>query len=108
MERHSPKNNSDKLIANPPMIYRTAWQEIALVGKSLTGDTFVLKHNPSKKFWEQVIYDSKGNELKRAQITNCYTMTYHEICLFAPYCPGGEFYDRLKIVTNDDFVSEIE
>lgn len=110
MERKTDfyQNNFDRLLANPPKVYHTSWQEIALIGISLNGISFTVQQNLERKCWEQIKYSPNGKELVRAQITNGSPMNYHEMCLYAQHCPGGEFYDRLRLATKADFNGEIK
>lgn len=108
MERKpSYQNNFEKLLIKPPIIYHTSRQEIAFVGKSLNGIIFTVQKNETRGYWEQVKFSPDGKELVRAQITNGIIISYHEMCLYAQHCPGGEFYDRLRLATRADFNDEI-
>lgn len=108
IENDIPINHVETLIADRPRIYRTSYQEIALIGISLIGMKFAVARNQEKGFWEQIITGPDDREIKRGQITNSSSMNDHEIFLYEPHCPGGEFYDRLRLATKDDFNAEIE
>lgn len=100
-------NNVESLLAERPRIYHTSWQEIAFIGISLDERIFAVARNRENECWEQIITKSDGEEIKRGQITRSSTMSEHEIFLYAQHCPGGEFYNRLRIATKDDFNGEI-
>lgn len=86
-----------------PIVYHTSWQELAMVGKSIAGITFAVQKDNEKNCWVQVKYSPDGKQLSRAQITQGTTMTKHEFYLYEQHCPGGKFYNRLRLATSVDF-----